>query len=350
MSFSYPSFISDTNILDQAFNRIVKALRTRDAHLLFGAGMSESSGVPIGIGFIKKLLRKFFPSSSVSPPNDKQLEELSKAYPLECVAQAVEGMPGLGRPDLTAVLKSIFIDTEYPLSSAHDDFESVCLWGGTPRFYSVFTTNFDMLLEKKLGARLAVTITEKNAKDIKKHNQQGKICVIHLHGALEEEDYKITEADLYDKTYSVLNSEFQSALTTSDAFVFVGYSLDDPDFRDMYMRFRTEILDRKRVNRSTYVVSPADNGYHYEIGKAVWDARGAVWIPLRADAFFARLKSIMDSQLREDVYKDAMKKHGYKDEEAFKVFVKKFAELFRVDFEDAVMLLSGISKPSGGGP
>jgi hypothetical protein len=311
--------------------------------------MSESSEVPVGIDLAEKLLREFFPSSSENPPNDKQLEELAKVYPLECITQAVESMPGLGRSDLTSRLKSIFIDSEPEPSSAHDDFESVCLWGGTPRFYIVFTTNFDMLLEKKLGNRLAVTITEENAKDIKGHNHQGKICVIHLHGILEEQNYKVTEADLYDKTYSVLNSEFRSALTTSDAFVFVGYSLNDPDFRDVYMDFRNEIQDRKRLDRSTYVVSPAKNSYHYEIGKAVWDARGAVWIPLKADAFFARLKSIMDSQLREDVFKNAMKKHNYKDEAAFRDFVAKFADLFRVDFDEAVVLLGEISKPSGGG-
>jgi hypothetical protein len=344
----YPSFVGDTARLDQAFSHIVEALRTQNAHFLFGAGMSESSKVPISTNLTKKLLEGFFPSFGENPPNDNQLEEISKDYPLECVAWAVERMPGMGRPDLTTRLKSIFIESELEPSSAHDDFESVCLWGGTPRFYIIFTTNFDMLLEKKLGDRLAATITEENDKDIKKHNYKGKICVIHLHGTLEG-NYKVTEEDLYNKKYSVLNSEFQSALTNSDAFVFVGYSLNDPDFKNVYMDFRNEIQGRKRLERHTYVVSPAKNFYHYEIGKAIWDARGAVWIPLKADAFFARLKSIIESQLREDVFKNAMKKHNYRDEEAFRVFVTKIADLFRIDFDEAVVLLNEISKPSGGG-
>lgn len=344
----YPSFIGDTHRLDQAFERIIQALRTRNAQFLFGAGMSESSGIPIGLALINKLLKVFFPSSSENPPNDEELKKLAHAYPIECIVEAVENMPGPGRSDLTGLLESIFIEPEYRLSSAHHDFQSVCLWGGSPRLYNVFTTNFDMLLEKALGHRLAVPVTEKNAKYIKEINQNGKICIIHLHGRLDE-DYKITETDVYDKTYRVLNNEFRSALTTSDAFVFVGYSLNDPDFRDVYMDFRREILDRKTVNKETYFVSPAEDEHHYKLGKAVWDARGAIWIPLKADDFFAKLKLIMDSGLRRNMVEKAMEKYHYKDDAAFEEFVNKTAKLFQIDHDEAVVLLNEIPKPSGGG-
>ncbi|MBU4288361.1 MAG: SIR2 family protein [Proteobacteria bacterium] len=338
-------------IIDQALKRIVQALNDRDAQFLFGAGMSAScedrSGnkVPTGFELSIELLKEFFPPEMEEPPDKSRLEELATYYPFECIVEAIEGLPGLGRLDLTNKLKNFFVEPDYSPSSAHIDFQSVCLWGGIPRFNQVFTTNFDLILEKILGDKLSASITEKNAKEIKKSIQKGKICIIHLHGRLEEDDYKITEKDVYNKSFSVLRSEFRNALTTSDAFVFVGYSMNDPDFRDIYMQYRNEILERNRVDKKTYVVNPVKSKHHYELGSKIWESRGAILIPLESTKFFARLKTMMESQLKRAFRVAAMAKYGYKDEFAFNEFVKEIADLFRISNEDAIIFLNENKAP-----
>src|SRR2546430_442482 len=146
---SYPDFVSDSDRLelDQALERIVTALRTRDAQFLFGAGMSQSSGVPSCNEIAKEFLRDYFLADSEL--SDDRLSELVREYPFEAVLEAVNVMPG-PQTDLKNKLSSLLLNPEFRPTKAHSDFLSIC-WGekGSSRVPIIFTTNFDRLLEEE---------------------------------------------------------------------------------------------------------------------------------------------------------------------------------------------------------
>jgi hypothetical protein len=192
-------------------------------------------------------------------------------------------------------------------------------------------------------------ITKDNVAEIKDALRSGKLPIICLHGRLEQEEYEITETDLFENKYSELESEFCTELTSTDAFVFIGYSMSDPDLRHIYMRYRKRILERKVKDRTTYVVMPAKDKFSYILGREIWDARGALWIPLSASEFFAKLKEKMETELEEDVRKTVMKKYNMQgDEDALKQLVASTAEPWRISEDDALMFLYEVRTRSGG--
>lgn len=344
----YPEYLGDEkkNKCDQAFERIAQALLIKRADFLFGAGMSAASKLPIGHQLAVQLLRKFFPASAPDPVPMEDLERLASAFPFEALAQAIEASRGKKRDDLTADLKEILLDPTYNVSAAHHDFLAISCWDGNPSLNRIFTTNFDLLLEKAFNAR-GVTITEKNTQEISKALRDEQIPILHLHGVLDEE-YQITENDIFKPGFKALMGQFQAALTEADAFVFVGYSMSDPDFRKIYTHYRNEIEVRKRNDKLTYVVSPATDSQYYSLGSALWDSRGALWIPLDAIAFFARLKQVLQSDFDKSVIAKVMKKYNLKDDQAFSDKVDSVCELLCVEKPDAIRFLLEARDKMGG--
>jgi hypothetical protein len=349
-SLPYPDFIgaTDQTTLDQAFTRIVKALIDFNAQFLFGAGMSQTSGVPNSSEILKRLLTEYFPPGGSNPIADERLADLVWEFPFEGAFAAIEKMPGRGRPDLTEKLSEILLDSAYEPSDAHGDFLSLC-WGpnGSRRLPSILTTNFDELIERAIGPERSVRITEKNAREIRSAQEKGKIPVIHLHGVLDEA-YQITETDVFSQDYKVLYYEFEVALHYADAFVFVGYSMNDADFRHIYMKYRDRIRDRREYEKRTYVVSPAKDIHAYILGKALWEERGAVWFPLTAELFFAKLKYFMLTQHDAAVRAKVMKKYSLADAAALDGYIERVAQLLRISKADALQFLLE-ALPRGGG-
>jgi hypothetical protein len=333
----YPDFIGATERpeLDRAMERIAQAITDRRADFLFGAGMSAASDVPIGVNLATQLLGLFFPGDSVEEPRRK---ELAAGLPFECVVQAIEQGAGKGREDLTNYLSSILLQPKFPVSDAHRDFLSICYWGGRLMINRVFTTNFDPVLEKAFGAR-GVRITEINTHEIDDVIRAEKIPILYLHGTLESGNYQITETDVFDKKFKPLHQVFRSALDQADAFVFVGYSMNDPDFRSLYLDYRENMDLRKKTTKKAYVVSPAHDVNAYVLGKGIWKAREAVWLPLDAGAFFAGIKSILDRRVRREEKERIMVKYHLKDEDAFRDKVTLTSNILRVEEAEAIQFL-----------
>ncbi|HEV7747696.1 MAG TPA: SIR2 family protein [Pyrinomonadaceae bacterium] len=346
---NYPAYItgSDGDVLDRAFERIVKALNEDAAAFLFGAGMSATSNLPTGTLALKSLLRLFFPGTGRNPPEDNRLEELVSEFPFEVAVQAIQENLGGTRDDLTNQLKAFFLDPAFLPSPAHSDFLSACYWRGRQRLDLVFTTNFDTLLEQVVGSDRAVTITEQNAKEIRNVRADGRLPILHLHGILTEK-YQITETDVSGDEFRTLTSEFRTALAYNDAFVFVGYSMNDPDFRGVYLNYRREFIDRKRTEKKTYVVSPAKDRYSYAFGKEVWKARGADWIPMDATGFFAQLKYLLESRFDREAKDNVKRKYAVADEKALEDLIGRVAAALKVGPSEALEFLNE-TKTRGGG-
>jgi hypothetical protein len=336
---AYPQYV-DADAIDQAFDRIAQAVMERRVDFLFGAGMSVDSGVPAGAQLAQKLLRLFFPATGLTPPSDERLSELAREIPFEILVEAVEASRGRNRVDLTKDLTKILLDPDYEISQAHRDLLGVCNFlGSPPVVYRIFTTNFDHLLDKAFG-RLGARITQANTLSVASAQRTGLVPILYLHGALDEPPYQITESDVFDPTFNVLRTIFRTALAEADAFVFVGYSMNDPDFRRVYRQYRSDIEARRELTKLSYVVGPATDSYQYRLGRKLWEVRGAIWLPFTAAAFFAHLKAILETQGDNVVRKFIMQKYRLKTAEEYQDKVTQTSEILHISENDAVRFLA----------
>jgi len=343
---TYPDF-ADVDLLDQAFERIAQAVVQRRVDFLFGAGMSAESDVPVGAAVACRLLRILFPVTGTDPPSETRIADLAVRTPFEAIAEAVEKSPGKGRPDLTEKLRQIFVDPSYPLSPAHHDLLAIAHWFGSPPVLErIFTTNFDELLEIALGAS-GKRITELNTREIAGAQRTGLIPILYLHGVLEEGQYEITESDVFRTTFKALHNVFRTALSEADAFVFVGYSMSDPDFRRIYRGYREDIELRRENGKDTYVVSPPADRYEYSLGHRIWKTRGAIWLPFTASEFFSRLKTILETKSTIFIEQSIMRKYGLKTTSEYLDKVKLTSEILNIGRADAIRFLAEARTKAG---
>jgi hypothetical protein len=336
----YPSYLgaNERRELDVAFERIAEAILQERADFLLGAGMSKESGVPVGCELAVQLLRRFFPSTGSDAPTDEQLKSLSVSLPFEAIVKAIELGAGKGRDDLTLYLRGILVDSAFNPSQAHHDLVAISAWDGSPKLSRLFTTNFDPLLDKSFGDR-AIPITEANTREIAVAQGNGQIPIIYLHGRLDGGQYQITESDVFGTRFKAVDSQFRSALNEADAFVFVGYSMNDPDFRRIYMDFREDIEVRGANDKKTYVVSLAGDPNYFALSKHIWLSRGAVFLPMTAGEFFQNLRQVLERNFDRDAKAKIMKKYNITDEDAFLDKLRRTAELLNISEPDAVRFL-----------
>jgi hypothetical protein len=177
----------------------------------------------------------------------------------------------------------------------------------------------------------------------------GKLPVIHLHGLPTDNDnYFITEKDLYCDDYRIINDHFARELYTSDAFVFVGYSMNDPDIRNIYLKYRQTFIDLARYQKSSYLVSPPSDLISWVVGKEVWDCRNVKWIPLDARSFFFLLKSCIEDYANKYILAKAKKNFRTNDDEAFDDHVAKLQEIFQMDRSEVLSFLANLQIPGTG--
>ena len=334
---NYPAYVNAKD-MDEAFAYIAESLIAKNAQFLFGAGMSKSSEVPCGKDLLKDLLDNYSADIGINTDLPVCIEEIASEFPFEVIVEAIENNLSNNHRNLTNFLNDKLLDIKFKPSQAHKDFVTVCWWGGIQRLNQIFTANYDMLIEKVFGESRTISITDENSADIDKAKDACLFPIIHLHGLLNKK-YMITETDVYSNDFRVLNSEFRTALNNAKAFVFVGYSMNDPDFRDIYQRHRQHILDRSIRHRVTYVVSPGKE-YSYPLGKEVWKARGITWIPMDAEHFFAKLKHVMEWHSDMVAIDRVSRKLRISDEEELIEKVKRIANELRCSEKEALYFLA----------
>lgn len=340
-NISFPTFANAMEI-NRALERIVRAISRAEERVdfLVGAGMSIPSGLPSGATLSRLLLRELFPDSAREKVSDAKIEELQNCAPLEAIADAVQLASGRTRDDLTKLLKSLYLTNAAP-DQAHRDLVTLSMWEGVPRLERIFTTNFDHLLEHAFDQR-GVEIAFHNTERMIGTIRDGKVPIIHVHGTLDSGQYQITEGDVFDTRFRLTDNILRGAFSEADAFVFVGYSMTDPDFRRLYRSFRQDLEDRRKTqgaaDRMTYAVMPVSDPESYELARLVWQARGAILIPLSAGDFFARIKEILSDQLRGEVEAALTTKFGI-DKQELAAKVAAVAAILRVEPPEAEQFL-----------
>jgi hypothetical protein len=152
-----------------------------------------------------------------------------------------------GRTRLIERLSEILLIRDTQPGNAHREFCTI-------PFDIVCTTNFDFLLERQydLTPRYVYPVVDEAQLSISAGN--AGTLLLKLHGDLRHPGRLIvTEAD-YDAfltTYPLLATYLSNQLITKTA-VFIGYSLDDPDFRQIW-HVVTERLGRTR--RKAYCIA-----------------------------------------------------------------------------------------------
>nr|AUN37030.1 hypothetical protein [uncultured bacterium] len=345
----FPDFLgaSERSTFEMHMRDIAHALCIGRMELLAGAGMSRESGVPCGAELGKLFLESILSANPTTAPSAARIDELLKRHPLELIAEAVEQIKGTKRAFLTALLTKHFVTTQYDLNAAHKTLQTLHLWFGKPLFSRIFTTNFDLLLEKTFGD-CAKTITETNYSQIRECEINGLLPIIHLHGTLERDDtYQITEKDLFNPSQRFLKNELLNALYVADAFVFIGYSMSDPDFRSLYREYLNLMELRQQIAAKTYLVAPASDWAEFMLGQEIWKGRNAVWIPLDASSFFRLLRNELERISDAEVRSRLKKRLSIQDDDALDERLAELAATLEYTIDETKSFLLDSRDKSG---
>lgn len=102
-------------------------------------------------------------------------------------------------------------------------------------FDTVYTTNFDLLLENTCILEQKPFRSLVGERQIPFHGGPHNYNIIKMHGDLRHEEHMIITKEDYDEfidKYPVLATHLSALLITKTAF-FIGYSLSDPDFQNI---------------------------------------------------------------------------------------------------------------------
>ena len=201
-----------------------------------GAGMSLNATLPVG----KKM--------PLWADLGKQLAEELTGYTSVSVLDSISAYEHeYGRARLVERLFDMLLIKEAQPGNAHKEFCTI-------PFDIVCTTNFDFLLERQydLTPRYIYPVVDEEQLSI--NSASAGTLLLKLHGDLRHPNRLIVSESDYDgflTSYPLLATYLSNLLITKTA-VFVGYSLDDPDFRQVWHI----VLDRLgRARRMAYALA-----------------------------------------------------------------------------------------------
>ena len=227
MSSERFSYLSEEDRLPAV--ELARHIARREWVLFAGSGISRSSGLPMWDDLAEQMAKRL------------GSEAVSQADPLE-VASLFEA--NLDRPSLIDLLRKNLQSPEYCPNSFHDLLISL-------RPHDIITTNFDDLFECALeqrGIPYALVVKDKDRSSA----PSDWISVIKPHGDLKQTDSIVFTQKDYARypQQKYVNAELCS-LAAHYPFLFVGYSLKDPDLE----RQLQEILDAQgELARSHYLI------------------------------------------------------------------------------------------------
>lgn len=146
------------------------------------------------------------------------------------------------RAKLIEKLSDLLLTGQLKAGNTHKSFCSL-------PFQSVATTNFDFLLEEGYGlvSRYCRPIIEEEQLSIANGNPKD-IALFKIHGDLHHPKRIVATEEDYDgflNRYPMI-STFLANLFISKTILFIGYSLDDPDLRQVYQLIKDRLGNLKR--------------------------------------------------------------------------------------------------------
>jgi hypothetical protein len=163
------------------------------------------------------------------------------------------------RVKLVEFLSSALLITSIQPSKTHEHFCRL-------PFEKVVTTNFDFLLEQAYTAISKYCIPLISEEQLSVGNSQTGIRLLKLHGDLHHPSRLVVTEEDYDSfltTYPLLATHLSSLLIDHTAF-FIGYSLDDPDFRQIWQVIKDRLGALRRPGYVLQVGAPSHLIARYE--------------------------------------------------------------------------------------
>ena len=208
---------------------LIDALRERRCVLFVGAGLSAGAGLPNW----QKLIQELAESLGIG-----QVTRDDRDYYLDLAQWYVEKRGGA---ELSRLIAGLFGATQGTPTLAH------YLLMALP-IRLVLTTNYDTLVEQTLMAlrRYPVTIVEQ--KDVVHTGRTEGVCVVKLHGDAARGEGIVLCRDDYDAFFRTRPALalLLEGLLLNQTFLFAGYGLKDPNFRQIYSRIADMLQGAER--------------------------------------------------------------------------------------------------------
>ena len=248
--------------MDKDLGRLIKYIRKEDVILFIGSGFSFKAGAPHVCDIIEAILKeggKEFASEN----KGKSLKDVSESFVEFCD----------GRNDLISLLGKLF-NFEIKDTSDQEILRKI------PHFKTIFTTNYDTLLETAYPQAERVVITSNEGCS---YADDRIVNIYKVHGDITTlnapDGIIITESDYqnYFKTgrYELIWETLKIAFLKKH-ILFIGYSLEDDNIIDIIKAVRSCIgksmkgmflvapglatpkIDQLRANHVTYIDAYAD--------------------------------------------------------------------------------------------
>jgi len=225
--------MEERNIARGAFDAahlgpLVEAIRNDECVLFVGAGLSQNAQMPSYKALIEALARKIGITEELSSDVDTYLD----------IAQAFRDTQGSVQ-EMVASMFGSGAQRTLP-SLAHYLLLSMPI-------RLIITTNYDRLLENTLEALRRYPLRVVDSKDIAQTGYRGGSYVVKFHGDAEQDNIVLSRDD-YDGFFT-RRPEMASlleGLLLNQTFFFLGYSLRDPNFRQIYSKIDLMLRAAKR--------------------------------------------------------------------------------------------------------
>lgn len=249
-------------MMDKDLERLIKYIRKEDVILFIGSGFSFKAGAPHVCDIIEKILKEGG-EEFASENKGKSLRDVSESFVEFCD----------GRNDLISLLGKLF---NFKIKDTSDQE----ILRKIPHFKTIFTTNYDTLLETAYPQAERVVITSNEGCS---YADDRIVNIYKVHGDITTlnapDGIIITESDYqnYFKTgrYELIWETLKIAFSKKH-ILFIGYSLEDDNILDIIKAVRSCIgqsmkgmflvapglatpkIDQLRANQVTYIDAYAD--------------------------------------------------------------------------------------------
>lgn len=258
--------------------RLIRRVRRNKVTLFIGSGFSIKAGAPSVSELISKLIEDGDLNYDIEP-KELSLRDVASDF----VAKE-------GRHELMRCLVRHFSFTPTDTSD-HELLASI------PHFKTIFTTNYDSLIEDAYPQGQCVVITSSQACS---NSDCAPVNVYKIHGDLttlsNPDSIIITNEDYEDYFHKdelkALWEDLKYAFRHSYV-VFIGYSLADDNIWEIVKTVRRELNNNVK---GMYLISPHIN----DTRKQQLQSNGITYIELKGDQFLTMLKKSIDDTIVKD--------------------------------------------------
>lgn len=208
---------------------LLEALRQDRCVIFIGAGLSAGAGMPDW----KALVRQLSDAMGLPRRDNGDVDHY-----LDLAQWFVENH---GAAALSDIIATLFGGDRSRPTLAHYLLMSLPV-------HVVITTNYDTLIERTLRALRRHPITIVEQKDVARTARSEGVCVVKFHGDAATGKGIVLSRDDYDAFFRTRPAMalLLEGLLLNQTFLFVGYGLKDPNFRQIYSRIADMLRGAER--------------------------------------------------------------------------------------------------------